>query len=77
MTLREQIRKRIDKLDDEALPDVMRELDFIEERQSRDFPEVFLSMVRRVRERSRDLSPEEADELADEAVKWARQTRRR
>ena len=77
MTLREQIRERIDKLDEAALSDVMRELDFIEERRSRDFPEGFLETVRRVRERNKDLDPEEADNLADEAVTWARQTRRR
>ena len=74
MDLREAIQERIAKLDDAALPDVMRELDFIEERRSRDFPQNFLDMVKRVRERNQDLSAEGADELANDAVKWARQT---
>ncbi|MEM7738460.1 MAG: hypothetical protein AAF267_22005 [Deinococcota bacterium] len=74
MTLREQIQARIAELDEAVLPDVMRELDLLEERLSREFPQDFLDMLAQVRERNSDLSPEEAEELANEAVAWARKT---
>ena len=77
MDLREEVHNRIDQLDDAALPDVIRELDALKERRARNFPPEFLDMVEKVRERNSDLSTEEADKLAQDAVKWARQTRTR
>ena len=77
MDLREEIHERIDQLDDAVLPDVIRELNAMQERRERDFPPEFLDMVRQVRERNKDLSEDEAADLANDAVKWARQSRNR
>jgi hypothetical protein len=76
MTLREQIQARIANLDDAVLPEVMRELDLLEERLNLEFPQDFLDMVANVRERNSDLSPEEALDIATEAVKADRRKHR-
>ncbi len=77
MDLRAEIHERIDQLDDAVLPEVVRELDALQERRERDFPPEFLDMVKRVRERNLDLNEDEAANLANDAVKWARQSRNR
>ncbi len=37
---------------------------------------VFWSTVHEIQEKNKDLSPEEAQQLADEAVAWARENRK-
>ena len=74
MTLREEIQERIAKIDDAALPDLLEQPDRFEKRR-RGFSQEFFDTLNRVHERNKDLSGEEAMELADEAVRWARQNR--
>ena len=76
MTLREKIQARIAKLPDAVLPDVLLDLEAIEERQSRTFSQEFIDLVNRGPQPD-DLSDEEATELATEAVKAYRQEHRR
>ena len=76
MTLREEIQERIAKIDDAALPDLLDQLDRFEKRR-RGFSQEFFDTLDRVHERNKDLSGEEAMEMADEAVRWARQNRER
>jgi hypothetical protein len=45
MTLREKIQKRIANMDDAVLLDVLRELDFLEQRRNRELPQDFLNMM--------------------------------
>lgn len=74
MTLREKIQDRIAELDDAALPEVMLELDLLEERRSRKFPQDFLDMLQS--EKDNGLTGEEAMSIATQAVKADRQSRR-
>lgn len=74
MTIREQIQERIAKMDDAMLPAVLRELNFLEERHKREFPQDFLEMM--TTPRNPDLTGDEALEFATQAVKEARQDRR-
>ncbi|MEM6429878.1 MAG: hypothetical protein AAF708_11600 [Deinococcota bacterium] len=74
MTLREQIQARIAELDDAVLPDVMRELDLLEERLNREFPQDFVDMMNRPKDNG--LSGEEALAIATEAVKADRRKHR-
>ena len=74
MTLREEIQERIAKIDDAALPDLLEQLDRFEKRR-RNFSREFFDTLNKVHERNKDLSGEEAMEIADEAVRWARQNR--
>ena len=76
MTLREEIQARIAKLPDTVLPDVLLDLEAIEERQNRNFSQEFIDLVNREPQPD-DLSDEEAMELATEAVKAYRQEHRR
>ena len=76
MTLREEIQARIAKLPDTVLPDVLLDLEAIEERQNRTFSQAFIDLVNREPQPD-DLSDEEAMELATEAVKAYRQEHRR
>ncbi len=74
MTTREEIRERIAKIDDTALPDLLEQIERFERRRRRLAPE-FLETLNNVQQRNRDLSEDEAMELAMEAMRWARQTR--
>ena len=74
MTIREEIRERIDKMDDAALPELLEQLRRLERRRRSLSPD-FFSTLREVRERNRDLDEDEAA-LAAEAVKWARQAQK-
>ena len=76
MTLREEIQARIAKLPDTVLPDVLLDLEAIEERQNRTFSQAFTDLVNREPQPD-DLSDEEAMELATETVKAYRQEHRR
>lgn len=76
MTLREEIQARIAKLPDAVLPDVLLDLEAIEERQNRTFSQAFIDLVNREPQPD-DLSDEEAMELATEALKAYRQEHRR
>ena len=76
MDIREQIQERIAKLDDAILPDLLLELDALEERQNREFSQDFINLMNRTSTPD-DLSGEEALELATEEVKAHRQERRR
>ncbi len=76
MTLREEIQARIAKLPDAVLPDVLLDIEAIEERQNRTFSQEFIDFVNREPQPD-DLSDEEAMELATEAVKAYRQEHRR
>ena len=76
MTLREEIQARIAKLPDTVLPDVLLDLEAIEERQNRTFSQAFIDLVNREPQPD-DLSDEEAMELATETVKAYRQEHRR
>lgn len=76
MDLREQIQERISKLDEAVLPDVMRELDFLEERRNRTFPQAFLDTVQTIKERNKDLDPDVILREVSEAVIADRQSRR-
>jgi hypothetical protein len=71
MTIREQIHARLAKMDDAVLPEVLRELDFLEERHKRDFPQDFLELLQTPKDNS--LSGEEALRIATEAVNADRQ----
>ncbi|MGL4608097.1 MAG: hypothetical protein ACRCYY_00200 [Trueperaceae bacterium] len=73
MTLREEIQQRIANMDDAVLPEVLRELDFLEQRRNRDFPEDFLSMMHTPN--NKRLTSEEALKIATEAVHADRQNR--
>lgn len=75
MTLREEIQTRIAKLPDAVLPDVLLDLEAIEERHNRNFSQEFIDFVNREPQPD-DLSDEEAMELATEAVKAYRQEHR-
>lgn len=72
MTIREQVQRRIAELDDEALADVLVELDFLEERRARPFSPDFLEVLDTVRSRNQDVDPDALDDLIDEAVQDAR-----
>ena len=61
-------------MDEAVLPELLEHINRFEKR--RKLPEEFFSTLDAVHERNQDLSEEEAMELADEAVKWARQTRK-
>lgn len=74
MTTREEIRERIDQIDDAALPDLLEQIDRFERRR-RDLSLEFFEALDAVHERNRDLSDEDALKLATDAVKWATQTR--
>lgn len=74
MTVREEIQERIARMDDAVLPDLLEQLDRFEKRR-RGLSQDFFNTLNKVHERNKDLSGEEALEIADEAVKWARQTR--
>lgn len=76
MDLRETIQERIAKLDDAVLPDVMRELDFLEERRKRTFPQTFLDTVQTIKERNKDLDPDVILQEVTEAVIADQQSRR-
>lgn len=76
MTLREEIQARLAKLPDTALPDVLLDLEAIEARQRREFPQAFIDLTSR-EPRPDDLSDEEAMRLATEAVRAYRQEHRR
>ncbi len=75
MTTREKIQERIAEMDEAVLPELLEHIDRFEKRR-RTLPEEFFSTLDAVHERNKDLSEEEAVALADEAVKWARQTRK-
>lgn len=75
MNLREEIQKRISKMDDTVLPDLLRELEFFEERRNRKFPQDFLDMMQA--RKNNGLTGEEALEIATEALKADRQKNRR
>jgi hypothetical protein len=74
MTTREEIRERIAKMDDAALPDLLEQIDRFERRR-RDLSPEFFRALSTVHERNRDLSDEDALKLATDAVTWTRQTR--
>jgi len=76
MNLREEIQERIAKLDEAVLPDVMRELNFIEERRNREFSQKFLDTVQAIKERNKDVDPDELLRDITEAVNADRQKRR-
>ena len=76
MNLREEIQERIAKLDDAVLPDLLLDLDALEERQNRKFSQDFIDMMNRTSAPD-DLSGEEALKLATEEVKAHRQEHRR
>ena len=63
MTTREQIRERIDKIDDAALPDLLEQIERFERRRRELSPE-FFAALEAVHERNRDLSDEDALKLA-------------
>ena len=74
MTLREEVHERIDQLNDTALSKLVVQLETLERENERESDMADLrEALRASRERNRDLSAEEADELADEAVRWVRQ----
>jgi hypothetical protein len=75
MTLREEIQQRIANMDDAVLPDVLRELDFLEQRRNREFPQDFLDMMQTPK--NNGLTGEEALKIATEAVNADRQNRHR
>jgi hypothetical protein len=58
---------KIAKMDAAVLPEVLRELDFLEERQKRDFPQDFLELLQTPKDNG--LSGEEALRIATEAIK--------
>jgi hypothetical protein len=66
MTLREEIQKRIASMDDAVLPDLLRELDFFEERRNRKFPQDFLNMMQMPK--NNGLTGEEALKITTEMV---------
>ena len=76
MTLREQVHERIDQLDDAALSKLIKQLDALMDSESLDFSPEFLDMLHSVHERNKDLSGEEALNIATEALDAERQSRR-
>lgn len=77
MTVKEKIFQRIEQMDETDLPALLREIEDFERRMKSDFPSEFLDTVTRIHERNEDLSPDDAARLADDAVEWARRTRKR
>lgn len=75
MSVREQVQERIDKMDEAALESVLEQIERIEKSRSRFSPE-FFDALNASHERNKDLSGEEALEIASEAVNESRQKRR-
>lgn len=74
MTLREDVHERIDQLNDTALSKLVVQLEALERENERESDmDDFRKALHTNHKRNQDLSAEEADELAEEAVKWARQ----
>ena len=74
MTLREEIYERIDRLDDAVLPRLMVQVEALERENEREADmDDFRKALHTNHKRNQDLSAEEADELAEEAVRWVRQ----
>ena len=73
MTLREEVHERIDQLNDIALSKLVVQLEALERENERESDmDDFRKALHANHECNQDLSAEEADELAEEAVKWAR-----
>jgi hypothetical protein len=66
MNLREEIQKRIANMDDAVLPEVLCELDFLEQRRTREFPQDFPNMMQMPK--NNGLTGEEALKIVTEMV---------
>lgn len=74
MTVREEVQRRIAEMDEAALADVLLELDFLEERRARDFPQDFVDMMNTPKENG--LTGDEALKIATQALKEVRRNKR-
>lgn len=77
MANREEIIERIDQLDEVGLSVIAKQLDLLEQQNSRGFSKEFTDTISTVHERNKDISGEEALEIATKAVRAHRRDRRR
>jgi hypothetical protein len=75
MSVREEIQKRISKMDDAILPELLKELDRLEKRKQgrKRFSEEFLTTLHQVRTRNTPENPNVMLEDISDAVQTDRQ----